>query len=78
MLRLAEIGYKLLEIDMATDAQRLEWLEAKFFNAKFDKDEEVNVWYLAGDYRNILKNLRGNSLREAIDNELNAGNSKTV
>lgn len=63
---------------MATDTERLEWLNKKFFNPKFDKDEEINVWYLAADYRNILKNLRGDSLREAIDKEIDGDNSKTV
>lgn len=63
---------------MATDAERLEWLEKKFFNLKFDKNEEVNVWYLAADYRNILKNLTGDSLREAIDREIDGANNKTV
>ncbi len=70
MLRQDEIGYKHLEAEVATDTERLDWLASKFFNPRVDKEEEINVWYLAADYRNILKNLRGDSLREAIDKEI--------
>jgi hypothetical protein len=78
MPKLERIGYKLQEANMATDTERLNWLETKFFNPKIDKEEGITVWYLAADYRNILKDLEGDSLREAIDLEINGENSKTV
>lgn len=61
-----------------TDTERLTWLEKKFFNPKEDQDEGVMVWYLAPDYRNILKNLKGDSLREAIDNGIDGESNKAV
>ena len=72
------IGYKLQEIDMATDAERLDWLEKKFFNPKEDQDEGWMRWYLTPDYKSILTSLRGDSLREAIDKKINGDTSKTI
>ena len=63
---------------MATDAQRLEWVETKFFNPKEDIDTGYIVWYLQPEYKSIMKTLKGNSLREAIDRLIDGDNNKTV
>jgi hypothetical protein len=58
---------------MRTDAERLEWLDRRLFERKWDGTiGQPCSWYMAGPYRHTLKLMHGDSFREAIDIAMNA------
>lgn len=53
---------------LSADAQRLDWLERRLFEGKWTGTiGQAKSWSMAGPYRHTLQQMRGETLRAAID-----------
>ena len=50
------------------DAERIDWLERRLFERKWDGTiGRPPSWFMVGDFRHVVQNMTGATLRAAID-----------